>query len=171
MAAFNIIQSHSGMTITTEVHLHFPSGEPMQFAKQVSGLIYLLPIYYMHNFNDNSSANTILVSNLTYKTIGTSIGAGYIPESCKEHITWALETGKDDANTHYPELEMITGEKPQYATFEDFQRYFKCKNVQRDSCNDRGLDFPLTCSFPPCDQCSIGLEGKFKIFHTTLSYC
>ena len=23
----------------------------MQFAKQVSGLIYLLPIYYMHNYN------------------------------------------------------------------------------------------------------------------------
>ena len=66
-------------------------------------------------------------------------------------------------------MEMVTGAKPKNAVFEDFQRYFKCKKVYKDYCNDEGLEFPLTCSFPPCNQCAIEFEGKFEIFYITLS--
>ena len=47
----------------------------------------------------------------------------------------------------------ICGVSVQEAKFEDFQRFFKCNDVQKEYCNDKGLQFPTTCSFPPCDSC------------------
>lgn len=82
---------------------------------------------------------------------------GFIPGSCKPHIKWAHESGskRKEAATWYPEMEEVTGSKPEHATFADFQREYKCKNIRSSLCNDKGLQFPLTCSFPPCDQCSV----------------
>jgi hypothetical protein len=98
------------------------------------------------------------------------IGSEYTPASCKEHLTYAYEKGKNTANKDewYPEMKEVTGLTPEDATFEDFQREFKCKNLHSTACNDKGLPFPSTCSFPPCDQCTVENDGKFKIFYTKL---
>ena len=50
----------------------------------------------------------------------------------------------------------VCGVRPLDATQNDFQRYFKCKNIHPEDCNDKGLEFPTSCSVPPCDQCSRG---------------
>ena len=90
------------------------------------------------------------------------IGTGYIPEvkghrghTCKDHLNWAYSTGKYDARKDqwYPEMKKVTGSEPKDASFEDFQREFKCKDVAKNDCNGKGLQFPLTCSSPPCNQC------------------
>ena len=57
----------------------------------------------------------------------------------------------------------VTGVNPTDATLKDFQREFKCKNLELGDC--KGLQFPLTCSFPPCNQCSIENSGKLEIIH------
>lgn len=48
----------------------------------------------------------------------------------------------------------ITGVDVFHATFNDAQRYLKCKPIKKEDCNDKGLQFPITCSCPPCEQCS-----------------
>ena len=50
----------------------------------------------------------------------------------------------------------VCGVRPLDATQNDLQRYFKCKSIHPKDCNDKGLEFPTTCSVPPCDQCSRG---------------
>ena len=78
---------------------------------------------------------------------------------------WALETGRlkeeGPAWYGYPEMEVVWGVPIQDATFEDFQRIFKCLNVKKAKCNMKGLDFPTTCSKLPCDMCEKGkvIEG------------
>ena len=57
----------------------------------------------------------------------------------------------------YPEKEAVWGVPMNDATFEDFQRIFKCLNIKKAKCNQKGLDFPTTCSKSPCDMCE---EGK-----------
>ena len=46
------------------------------------------------------------------------------------------------------------------ASFEDFQRLFKCTNEHAVYCNEKGLQFPNTCSFPPCNRCTVNESGK-----------
>ena len=88
---------------------------------------------------------------------------------CQLHITFAHQYGTSNPEYEtYPEMEQVTGSKPESATFEDFQREFKCKNLHSSDCNEKLLEFPLTCSFPPCNQCTVGNQGKFEIFITTL---
>ena len=81
-----------------------------------------------------------------------------VPQECKTEIIWALKTGrlKDPTWYGYPEMEMVLGVPIQDATFEDFQRIFKCLNLQKTKCNMKGLDFPTTCSKLPCDMCEKG---------------
>ena len=73
---------------------------------------------------------------------------------------WALETGRlkeeGPAWYGYPEMEVVWGVPIQDATFEDFQRIFKCRNIEKAKCNNNGLDFPTTCSKIPCDTCQNG---------------
>ena len=54
-------------------------------------------------------------------------------------------------------MEAVWGVPMNDATFEDFRRIFKCLNVKKAKCNQKGLDFPTTCSKSPCDMCE---EGK-----------
>ena len=50
-------------------------------------------------------------------------------------------------------MKYVTGVEPSAATHEDFQRIFKCQNLRAVDCNDKGLQFPATCSVPPCNEC------------------
>ena len=75
----------------------------------------------------------------------------------------------------FDEIEHISGVPKRGATFEDMQRYFKCRdgqhasNLIQDDCNDRGIRYPVTCSQPPCNNCNafpgknftrkVGVEG------------
>ena len=52
----------------------------------------------------------------------------------------------------YPEMKEVVGVPLKKATNEDFQRIFKCRNAKK--C--KGVDFPTTCSKPPCDTCPNG---------------
>ena len=83
----------------------------------------------------------------------------YVPSSCRAHIDWALTAGKEHAlaSRWYADMPMVAGVHYTLATFWDFQRYFKCTNNQ-PSCNSRDLEFPPTCSFPPCDNCGHGWQ-------------
>ena len=45
-------------------------------------------------------------------------------------------------------------------TYEDFQRMFKCQNIHSQWCNDKGLQFPVTCSVPPCNRCTAQRIGN-----------
>ena len=76
------------------------------------------------------------------------------PESCITHLNWAFTKGKDLG--FYQDMFYVCGVRPLDATQNDFQRYFKCKNIHPEDCNDKGLEFPTSCSVPPCDQCSRG---------------
>ena len=86
-----------------------------------------------------------------------------IPPSCKPHIDWAFSNGKfhAKANEWYKGMEKSTGVEPSQATYEDFQRLFKCHDLFKSDCNDSGLDFPLQCSLPPCNECSIIPGSKY----------
>ena len=81
-----------------------------------------------------------------------------VPEECKKQIIWALNTGrfKNPSWYGYPEMENDWGVKIENATFNDFQRIFKCRNKKKEKCNEMGLDFPKTCSKSPCDLCPTG---------------
>ena len=74
-----------------------------------------------------------------------------------------------EADDWYPQMENITGVTPSEASFEDFQREYKCKNLHASHCNSRGLQFPSTCSFPPCNRCSLQYKGKLRT--TLVCYC
>merc|ERR1719414_414008 len=52
-------------------------------------------------------------------------------------------------------MEMTCGVLVQDATFEDFQRLFKCEGINSKYCNDQGLKFPTTCTKPPCNICTV----------------
>ena len=55
------------------------------------------------------------------------------------------------------------------ATINDIQRYFKCKDLAKEDCNDKGLQFPSKCTTPPCDECGISNKGiTFQSINTVL---
>ena len=66
------------------------------------------------------------------------------------------ETGKFAANADqiYGEMNDICGVPFQNGSFEDFQRYFRCQNLEPTKCSKTGLQFPSTCTVEPCNQCS-----------------
>ena len=49
------------------------------------------------------------------------------------------------------------------ATRNDFQRYFKCKDVSVNDCED--LQFPNICSVPPCNDCPAGNNNNMIYCH------
>ena len=65
-----------------------------------------------------------------------------------------------EVDDFYPQMQNVTGVIPTDASFEDFQREYKCKNLHANHCNAKGLQFPSTCSFPPCNRCSVQSKGK-----------
>lgn len=87
---------------------------------------------------------------------------------CEKKIKWAIKNGKkkkwtfDKAKPNdpgfneewygYPEMKEVVGVPLSKATKKDFQRIFKCRNEKK--C--KGVDFPTTCSKPPCDTCPNG---------------
>ena len=89
---------------------------------------------------------------------------GYDPTHCDQRIKAALEHVKNDhdAFESYPKISKVTGVTVQDATYEDFQRYFKCKKVHRYECNDKGLPFPKRCSTPPCNSCTNTNQSKLE---------
>ena len=99
-------------------------------------------------------------------------GGGYIPEKCRVHLLWAHTDGWEtarggpgklwpEANEWYKDMKKQTGVEPRDGSFEDFQRIFKCNGLHASDCNDRGLQFPLTCSHPPCNTCNQNQPGKY----------
>merc|ERR1712061_296992 len=48
---------------------------------------------------------------------------------------------------------LISGVNLTQATYQDFQRMYKCLKLNAPDCHDKGLDFPSTCSNPPCNAC------------------
>ena len=73
-----------------------------------------------------------------------------------------------EAYKWYKGMKRITGVEPIEAKFEDFQRIFKCLDIWKELCNDQGLQYPLTCSHPPCNTCSMNQPGKYiKICHAS----
>ena len=91
------------------------------------------------------------------------VASTYIPERCKEHINLALTTEKTKKpiNKIYQRMKDIVGVEPFDATYEDFQRMFKCQNLYIRDCSDKGLRFPVKCSVSPCDTCTSRFIGKF----------
>ena len=73
----------------------------------------------------------------------------------------AMETAKTVLYSPqlYPEMEYVTGVEPKDGTYEDFQREFRCKNLHRADCKDKGLQFPRKCSHPPCDLSIANYQG------------
>ena len=88
-------------------------------------------------------------------------------------LEWAINTGKlhENANNFYGSMIDISGVAFHDGTFEDFQRYFKCKNVHPEKCNDAGLQFPTKCSVPPCNQCSVdqGIRNLSKKYNIVIN--
>ena len=85
--------------------------------------------------------------------------AGYVPSSCVRHLNHAFETPLEYKKGLFFDFEKITGVNLQGASKNDIQRYFKCKDgflpkLIQSECNDRGLQFPASCSSEPCDGCS-----------------
>ena len=61
----------------------------------------------------------------------------------------------------YEKMKKVTGARLEDAKFEDYQRLFKCEpnslnQVPSTGCNTETMDFPVKCSFPPCNVCYKG---------------
>ena len=68
-----------------------------------------------------------------------------------------------EAPNWYGRMKDICGVTYEDATFEDFQRYFKCTHIQSEKCNDKGLEFPNKCSVPPCNRCIYNQGVRFLL--------
>ena len=66
-----------------------------------------------------------------------------------------------DGNVWYEGMKKITGVELRYGTYEDFQRLYTCKGIWKEDCNDKGLEFPILCSYPPCDNCKAIIPGIY----------
>ena len=98
-------------------------------------------------------------------------GGGYIPEKCRVHLIWAHSNGFGfnkgpgklwpEADEWYKDMKKQTGVEPRDGSFEDFQRIFKCNGIHDYDCNNIGLQFPLTCSYPPCNTCNENQPGMY----------
>jgi len=81
---------------------------------------------------------------------------GTVPSSCAPHIAWGYTAGKNEEwyqKAYAKKMYLVSGVNIAQATYQDFQRMYKCLNFNAHDCNDRGLDFPALCSKPPCNAC------------------
>ena len=85
---------------------------------------------------------------------------------CKHYLKSAHHNGQSEqkAIQWYAGMYEISGVSIKNATYEDFQRLFKCKGLQQAHCNDKGLQFPSTCSRSPCNTCGINGRLYFRLF-------
>ena len=79
-----------------------------------------------------------------------------------------------DENLWYGNIKKIAGVEPRDASFEDLQRAFRCNEKNNPTiekeCNAKGLEFPLKCTYPPCNTCNVKQPGKyFQKCHTIYS--
>ena len=98
---------------------------------------------------------TILINTAHGRVVSILSRASGVPDSCREHLNWAFNIGKYTHPEWYASMEETCGVSVEDASYEDLQRYFKCKNINPEDCNDRGLSFPSTCTMPLCDVCSV----------------
>ena len=74
-------------------------------------------------------------------------------------MKYAFEIGKNEQEDVYADIKEVCGVTSQEATRNDIKRYFKCKDLAKEDCNDKGLPFPSKCTTPPCDECGISNKG------------
>ena len=105
-----------------------------------------------------------VLSILYFLLIYSGKPPGYDPTYCDKRIKDALEHVKNDPDAFesYPKIWQVTGVTVKEATYEDFQRYFKCEKVHRFECYDKGLPFPKRCSYPPCHKCTNDNKSKYE---------
>ena len=91
------------------------------------------------------------------------IGKAYVPIGCHDFINTAVKNKhSNQAHNLYPNMPLITGVLAKHATYEDFQRLFYCKKIKMSDCYDKGLQFPRSCSHPPCDRCTVDIKSKLN---------
>ncbi|CAK0825836.1 unnamed protein product [Prorocentrum cordatum] len=114
-------------------------------------------------FQGQVKTNALELVRLTKWTAGikgteppAATAQGTVPSACARHIAWGHSAGKNEAwyqTAFAKKMYLISGVDLSQGTYEDFQRMYKCLNLNAYDCNDLGLDFPTTCSEPPCDAC------------------
>ena len=122
------------------------------------GVSKLCGFIYIQQYRNNVKTSELLM----YKLLNCIVGEFYVPPQCNEHIENAMENAKDAiyARRAFPQMKTVTGVRPRDATYEDFQREFKAKNLHKSDCNDKGLRYPRVCSHPPCHLETVDFRGK-----------
>ena len=100
-----------------------------------------------------------------------NVGKSYVPIQCDTLIKEAiLKRNMFNAHDIYPNMPLRTGVLAKHATYEDFQRLFKCEPLEKDECNESGLQFPRSCSYPPCDLCTVDYISKSNEMQSKVFY-
>merc|ERR1719436_140651 len=99
---------------------------------------------------DTTSTTTVsttptTTSLSTTSTTTTTATCGFIPTKCNNAINRSFNL-KDTKS--YGKFEELTGVGQAEATKDDMTLYFKCKGRAASKCE--GLQYPCTCSSPPC---------------------
>eukprot|EP00930_Biecheleria_cincta_P050750 TRINITY_DN3592_c0_g1_i1.p1 TRINITY_DN3592_c0_g1~~TRINITY_DN3592_c0_g1_i1.p1 ORF type:complete len:583 (+),score=91.10 TRINITY_DN3592_c0_g1_i1:48-1796(+) len=77
-----------------------------------------------------------------------------VPSACRPNIQWGFTQGKNipEFNKQWgKKMEAQAGKNLQQATWNDYQIMYKCNRMNYDQCKD--LQFPKSCSRPPCNRC------------------
>merc|ERR1719447_2695120 len=92
----------------------------------------------------STTSTTTTTSLPTFPTTTTST-CGFIPAKCNKAINNQFDKINDKS---FGKFEQITGVAQEEATLDDMTLYFYCKGRSASKCGD--LQFPCTCSRPPC---------------------
>ena len=93
----------------------------------------------------------------------SDVDVAYVPILCDILINQAvIDKNNWKAHELYGQMSLITGVIAKNATYEDFQRKFYCDNRFNDVCMSKGLQFPRSCSHPPCDRCTVSNQSKLN---------
>ena len=107
-----------------------------------------------------------------YNVLYVDVGESYVPIQCDALIKKAvLDRNMLNAHDMYSDMPLITGVPAKHATYEDFQRRFNCPPyIKTASCHDVGLQFPRSCSHPPCDLCRVDYQSKLNEIWSKILY-
>ena len=107
-----------------------------------------------------------------YNVLYVDVGESYVPIQCDALIKKAvLDRNMLNAHDMYSDMPLITGVPAKHATYEDFQRRFNCPPyIKNASCHDVGLQFPRSCSHPPCDLCRVDYQSKLNEIRSKILY-